>query len=306
MNLDLKKLKSYLREDRLTIFLFHGVVTFCEWPVRNYTRKHLPQSEFERFCQAFSEWGHPLSLDDVPRIWNSPSEFVPYSFAISFDDGFANNYTVACPLLERFHLPATFYVTTSFLNSYQPSWIDAIEIAIENTKHRVVDIDFLGERIPIRTILEKRRLLDTLRTHIKTSPSINPLEASTKICQSLDVNISSYLDEELDRKLTNREVADISNHRLFNVGGHSHTHRVLSFLSKEDLDYEVSTSIETLNSITGRTMTHYSYPEGQQESYNDEVVLALKRAGIEVCPTAITGTNAIGTDLFSLRRISVT
>ena len=305
MSLDLLKFKSYLREDQLAIFLFHGVVTTAERPVRNYTRKHIHRKEFEEFCRAFSDWGHPLALSDVPKLWSTGKPLTPYSFAITFDDGFANNYTVACPILERFNLPATFYVTTSFLNSHQPSWIDAIEIALENTEFSRLCLDFLGGEFSIRTDLEKRALLNSLRATLKTSTHIDPLEASAAICESLRVDVSAHLDEELDRKLEEEEVVAISSHSLFEVGGHSHTHRVLSNLSQELLEYEIAESIKILSSITGQPVFHYSYPEGQQESFNVGVVRVLKEAGIQVCPTAITGTNPVGSDLFALRRIAV-
>ena len=42
------------------------------------------------------------------------------SVAITFDDGFADNLELAAPLLDQRHLPATIYLTTSFMEGRSP------------------------------------------------------------------------------------------------------------------------------------------------------------------------------------------
>lgn len=297
--------ESHLSHDRLTIFLFHGVTTSKPHPVRNYTRKHIAADRFVQFCIAMSQCGHVISLNDVVAMWNSGSALPSKSFAVTFDDGFANNYTVACPILSDFNLPATFYITTGFLNSHTPSWIDAIEISLEATMKESVSHEVLGGTAPIRNSQEKQQLLSVIRDRVKNSPTVNPLEFSEEICRLLEVDVLAYLEDDLDRKLDDNEVAVIARNSLFEVGGHSHTHRILSYLDSNELDFEISTSLEILRSVTGRSTIHYSYPEGQPNTYNETVIATLKASGIEICPTAVHGTNPIGSDLFSLRRITV-
>jgi len=297
--------ESHLSLDRLSIFLFHGVTTPRHHPVRNYTRKHITADYFVQFCSALSQCGYVISLNDVLAMWNSGASLPPNCFAITFDDGFANNYTVACPILSDFNFPATFYITTGFLNGHTPSWIDAIEIALEVTMKKTVGHEVFGGVVPIRNSQEKQQLLNVIRERVKKAPSLNPLDFSEEICKSLEVNVMAYLDDDLDRKLNDDEVTVIAKDALFEVGGHSHTHRILSYLDSHELDFEISRSLEILKSITGQPTIHYSYPEGQPNSYNETVIAALKARGIEICPTAIHGTNQIGSDLFSLRRITV-
>jgi peptidoglycan/xylan/chitin deacetylase (PgdA/CDA1 family) len=46
------------------------------------------------------------------------------SVAITFDDGYLDNYRVALPLLEKYQLPATFFICTGNVRSGQPFWWD--------------------------------------------------------------------------------------------------------------------------------------------------------------------------------------
>ncbi|MFH1452519.1 MAG: hypothetical protein ABIH00_00885 [Armatimonadota bacterium] len=50
---------------------------------------------------------------------------------------------------------------------------------------------------------------------------------------------------------------------------------------------------------------HYSYPEGLDYCYSDEVINMLKEYGIKCSPTAIDGVNKVGDDLFHLKRVAV-
>ena len=56
------------------------------------------------------------------------------AYAITFDDGFENNYSLAAPILDDFNLPATFYFSTDFIENNSMSWIDKIEYCVELKK----------------------------------------------------------------------------------------------------------------------------------------------------------------------------
>jgi peptidoglycan/xylan/chitin deacetylase (PgdA/CDA1 family) len=91
----------------------------------------------------------------------------------------------------------------------------------------------------------------------------------------------------------------------FLIGGHSHTHAILSFLSQPQLDREIDLSLEMLRDKSGIATSHYSYPEGLEHCYSENVIRSLKARGITCSPTAIDGTNRPGADPFHLRRVMV-
>src|SRR5437016_4947415 len=121
-----------LRNDRFVIFLLHGVIERQVHAVRNYTRKHLELDYFAGMLRALlAAGGRAVSLDDVTAAHESGEKLPPKSFAVTFDDGFRNNATVAAPVLADLKIPATFYVTTDFIESNRMSWIDRIEWCLE-------------------------------------------------------------------------------------------------------------------------------------------------------------------------------
>lgn len=80
--------------------------------------------DFERFCRFFRSYFDVISLGEhVSRLASERS--LAGTLVITFDDGYLDNIEVAAPILRRFALPATFFVTTSFIESSIVPWWDA-------------------------------------------------------------------------------------------------------------------------------------------------------------------------------------
>lgn len=288
----------------LAIFLFHGVVERSPCEVRNYTRKHLPVAEFRGILEGLARQGEPLSMDEVATIAALGRPFPRKAFAVTFDDGFANNLTVARPILEALRIPATIYVTSRFIDENGMSWIDRIEWAIEQTQRATLRLPWAREPVIFDGKDSKIRTLSEIRRIVKSDRRIDSEALASEICRQLKLPDIRFSDDPLDRKLTWRELQYWIAPGYI-VGGHGHSHAILSFLSAPKLAWELDTSLAMLREYGGISTTHYSYPEGLAHCYSPEVIAALKSRGIACCPTAIDGINPPGVDPFELRRVMV-
>jgi len=297
---------DWLADDTLAIFLFHGVIDSNEYVVRNYTRKHLAAEAFDSFLSALCREGQPLSLDEVIALREMNSPYPPRSFAVTFDDGFENNLSVAAPALRKYQVPATFYITTGFIGTNRMSWIDRIEWAFEAVGALTIRVPWAKTPRSAADATAKKALLDEIRKQVKTDSRLDPETIATDAQAQLGVPETHCGTDPLDLKLTWEQVRELASDSLFIVGGHSHTHSVLSFLDAEALDRELDISLELLESEAGIAARHYSYPEGLAHCYSPAVIEALRQRGVICCPTAEPGTNDPDVDLFHLKRISVT
>lgn len=296
-----------LSSDGCAIFLFHGVVERHAHRVRNYTRKHLAKDDFATLMKALSGAGTPLSLDRLVAHAAMGEPLPPRSFAVTFDDGFRNNLTVAAPVLADFGIPATFYVTTGFVADNLMSWIDRIEFAVETVLERGGggDLRLPWGRRGFDGPDTARALLDDVRRAVKGDARLDPQGVADAVEDQLGLPRTRSGDGELDRKLDWDELRQLAAGPGFTVGGHSHTHAILSFLDDEALGWEVRTSLDLLRTQAGIDTTHYSYPEGLAHCYSNRVIELLRREGIACCPTAEDGINRDPMDLFRLKRIMV-
>jgi len=79
--------------------------------------------DFEQFCTFFARNYDVVPLGEfVARLERRAS--VAHVLAITFDDGYLDNFEVAAPILRKLGLPATFFVTTQFLGSRAVPWWD--------------------------------------------------------------------------------------------------------------------------------------------------------------------------------------
>jgi len=294
-----------LHPERLAIFLFHGVIETDNHSVRNYTKKHILKKEFSNIIDALKRKGKSISLDAVVDHIKSKQPFPPYSFAITFDDGFDNNYTIAAPILSDKKCPATFFVTTSFIESNEMSWIDKIEYGFETLSHGSIRLPWHPEHRTFRDVREKIRLLEEIRQNVKKDPFIDFDEFVHDVFKQFGIAVVTVSEDPVDKKMGWHQVKALNEDSDFIVGGHSHNHLILSHLKPQELIDEVRTSILLLNDKAGVGPDYYSYPEGLEFCYSDSVISVLKNQGVVCCPTAIDGSNSLDTNLFELKRIAV-
>lgn len=295
---------AHLREDEYAIFLFHGVISQRRNPIRNYTGKHLARNHFVEILRDLHKHGAPVSMPEVVTAHKEGRRLPERAFAVTFDDGFENNYSIAAPILAEMKLPATFYITTGFVDSNSPSWIDMVEFAIERTHSVTLDLPYPGLRGHFESREEKIGLLDTVRRVVKNDAHLDPYEFAHNLWKQVGVAHMDP-DPELDQKMSWRQVRELSQNELFTVGGHGHTHRILGFLPPDQLEREIAISIETMRSHLHKPAQHYSYPEGLENCYSEQVIKVLQGHGIVCSPSAMHGTNRFGDNLFNLRRIQV-
>jgi peptidoglycan/xylan/chitin deacetylase (PgdA/CDA1 family) len=299
-------LVNHLTASEVAIFLFHGVTAEKSVGIRNYTGKHVQLDDFSQLMHALAQVGSPISMDEAYRSLTGQAPVSPSSFVITFDDGFWNNLSLAAPCLADLGIPATFYLTSDFIDHNSQSWVDRIEGAIDaisvlsyKAPHPINDV------FPLVTHVDKVRFMQEVRKTVKADRLTDPDNFADAILADLAPLGESTWVEALDRKLTWDEVHELANDSLFTVGGHGRTHRILGYLSEEEMQQEVTDCLDLITKGTGVETSHFSYPEGFQGSFNELLVANLQEMGVVTAVTTIPGCNSVGCDMLRLRRFFV-
>lgn len=295
-----------LYEDGLLILLFHGVIEKQTCEVRNYNRKHIEKDYFAALLKRLKQKGVALSMNDVLGFHDRRQPYPARSFAVTFDDGFENNFSVAAPVLSDVQVPATFYVTSGFIELNGMSWVDSLEFVLEEIPRGKIQLPWQDRTSVFSSIGSKMELLEEIRSTVKKSPHINTADLVRDISEQLGREPVLSSDHPLDLKMDWSQVQQLGSDSLFHIGGHSHSHPILSFLSAEDLQKELDLSLGLLKQRAGIESVHYAYPEGLAHCYSSLVISELKARGVRCCPSAILGKNTLEYDCFNLRRTLVT
>ena len=291
----------------LSIFLFHGIISKSEnkKSVTNYNRKHINIKDFKSFLKNVLKYGENLSMNKIFEDIKAKKKIKTRSFAITFDDGFENNISVAAPILFDLGVAFTIYLTTKFVDKNEMSWIDKIDYAVDTTKKKSIVIFELNKKFKIITKKDKIFLLEKLRKFLKKEKKIDPYSFANKLCNQLGVK-KFPINSQIYKKMNWNQIRKISRNKLCIIGGHTHTHRILSYLNNKDLSFEIKKSVKLIKKNVSIKPLHYSYPEGFKRSFSTKVINMLKRNDIKCCPTAIEGINMGKLNPFLLKRISIT
>lgn len=293
-------------KNTLTILLYHGVTDSASNGIENFSGKHIEANEFRRQMTWVKNRCTLLSMDDVVELTLTKKTFPHQSVAVTFDDGFRNNFTVAAPILDELRVPATFYLCAGMLDTQRMFFTDVIEdcVNLSKSKKIAIALDGNSQVFPLADNGDKIKAVNTIKGYCKRvgpderTRTLNDVEQITRVIPSVEHAVNY-------EKLYWNDVQDMDRNDLFTIGGHSLYHDILSTLPHEKIEVDIRTTLGLLAFNLNHVIEHFSYPEGQEEHYNAAVIDSLQHNGIICCPSAIHGTNTFGQDLFHLRRIMV-
>ena len=291
-------------QDQLCILLYHGVTDHNSLGIENYSQKHITVEEFHAQMKYVAKNCNLMSMPDVSRHCSSGKPFPERAVAVSFDDAFENVHTFAEPILSEYNIPFTFYVSTSFIDSERMFWVDIIEDCLNRTTKDNIAIRQMNTSFDLKSEKSKIEACSIIKDNCKKIPIIEVEEIISALVDTTEVTPNVEASPNY-RKISWKQLRRMSKNPLVTIGGHTHTHNIMSQMTPQTLEYEVSTSLQLLRSNLNQDISHYSYPEGQAHHYNDRVIDILKKQGIVCSPSAIAGLNHAGDDPFHLRRVMV-
>lgn len=214
---------------------------------------------FEEHLQVLQRYRR-VRLDQIvpgERSWSGPR------VAVTFDDGYADNFEIARPLLERFETPATFFITTGGIDSHLEFWWDELERIVfrsENAMNKYLELYERFQPLPHQI---RSRTLETMCGDHGREPRAT------------------------HRTLTSTELETLGSIGLFEIGAHTVTHPLLAAQPAEVQHWELATSKKWLEERLARPVTSISYPYGGTHHYNQETLDAVEQAGYRRACTTV-------------------
>jgi peptidoglycan/xylan/chitin deacetylase (PgdA/CDA1 family) len=222
--------------------------------------------------------------------------------ALTFDDGYRDNYTLAYPLLRRLQVPFAVYVTTSFPDGAAVLWWEAIEqLLMDQDQIALAD----GRVLACRTSQEKLDAFVCLRAEIMALPSdrlpdsVNAMFAKAKFdWQQLCAVHAMQWDE----------VRELARDPLVTIGAHTLSHPVLCALSAEQASAEMQDSRDRLAARIGTPVTHFCYPFGSRNEVGVREFELARKLGFRSATTTRWGNifRAHRAHLHALPRVPLT
>jgi peptidoglycan/xylan/chitin deacetylase (PgdA/CDA1 family) len=191
---------------------------------------------------------------------------------ITFDDGWKENIDNVIPIMIEYNVPVTFFVSTDPVENGGVFWWSYV------TKYGKKYLNTDNTIKKMRQIRESRR---------------------EELIKHLEDRFSSRMIREA---MSIEDVKEIAKLSQVAVGCHTVHHVMMPQCTDEELDYEIRSSKEKLESWIGKPVNYFSYPEGD---YNLHVKETVKKYGFNLAATTDNRFISDKDDLFSLPRFWV-
>jgi peptidoglycan/xylan/chitin deacetylase (PgdA/CDA1 family) len=239
---------------------------------------------FSMILEEISAVGPVLDLGD-PELVAKVAANDGVCFAITFDDGYRDNFTEAWPRLKRHSLPASIFLSVDHVRGARVFWYERLEHCVRQLPAGPLSLTRWGLgtfMVPRETARRALRLelddaLKQLSDDARESclAALEPLRAQN----SAAPQISPMLRWDEIRQMT----PDIR------FGSHTLSHCILSRESRDRVRQELCESRRIIARETGGDVTLFAYPNGRPVDYNPEVIEEVREAGYRLAVTTSPG-----------------
>jgi peptidoglycan/xylan/chitin deacetylase (PgdA/CDA1 family) len=279
-----------------TILLYHRVTELAADP----QLLSVAPSRFAEQLEVLRRDASPLPLSELTSIMRDGRQLPRRAVAVTFDDGYADNYLEAKPLLERYDIPATVFVTSGQVGSPQEFWWDDLERLLltgpDGANHAGWHIERPDD--PTSQHERYRRLSEELRNAVDTvrQATLHRLAEQTG---------KGFQGRASHRAMTESEVLDLARSGLIEVGAHTVTHPVLSRADPLTQRNQIAGSKSDLERILGKPVSSFAYPYGGRQHYTRETVEIVRSLGFSRACSNFPGPVWRRTDTFQLPRMLI-
>lgn len=279
-----------LIQQRLSIVLFHRVLAYpdpmlpSEPDTRSFTR------QMQWLQRAFTIL--PLG-EAIRRLYE---RHLPVgALCVTFDDGYRDNALNALPILAALRIPATFFVTTGYLDGGL-MWNDRVTEALRIWPKPVVDMTPYGLE---SLSLEGGRAAAAahLLGDLKYLPFLQRESITADLMRRAGVNHMQMMMAADDIRKMHQAGME--------VGGHTVNHPILCAIDLEQAHSEISTNKTRLEAIMGAPVEIFAYPNGRpRRDYDSEHIEVVRQCGYRHALTTAAGTASATSNAFQLPRFT--
>ncbi|MBS0346721.1 MAG: polysaccharide deacetylase family protein [Proteobacteria bacterium] len=265
----------------------------------------VPAETFEAQLRFLLEHFDPVA----PSAVSQPFAGKRLRFAITFDDGYLDNLSVAAPILQRLGVPAAFYVVSNYVGTTRRFWWDRVGAILAHSAAPRLDINGLfpagaGHELPPSLPLDSPAARQAsgaaLEAALRASHPRDVDGVLDRLARRLEVTIPPA--DPADRLMNWAEIRRLSE-LGFEIGGHSADHFNLARLSGDELDEQIAGCKARIEQETGKPVLSFAYPYGGAQHCSPAVFEATRRAGIPVAFTAQDGVATPSDNSVALSRL---
>jgi peptidoglycan/xylan/chitin deacetylase (PgdA/CDA1 family) len=287
------------------VLCYHRVADTVAQPGLLTVERGLAPDVFEAQIRFMQRHFEPI----LPRDLVKPDAHKGMRFAVTFDDGYEDNATVAVPILDRLGVKAAFYVVSEFAGTDRRFWWERVAAMLRATRKASLDLRGVlsgaavgassGMVLHLTTDERRNRAHGVLCDHLRPLSPAELDAALERIERALEVPVD---ETGRDFPLMGWDRLRDLSRRGFEVGCHSANHLNLATAPPAQVRSEILSAAQRMKTELGETPTSFAYPYGFWSPHAADVVA---EAGIPVAFAAGPGVVDRRAAPFALPRVQL-
>lgn len=299
-------------------FYYSGMVKLARWKTRRGEPKLIilcyhraSGKNFQRQLLYLRRHYRVLHLEDAleelyhPQQDGSRRKDTRTLLALTFDDGYHDNYTDGLAAARETQVPMTVFLIPGYIESRARFWWYEPEHLLSHTKMR--EATMKGLTYHLDKPEERKALLRLIESRLRLAPAVAEREAFlASVRNVLAVPATPYAGEKPTLPLSWSEVYEMEESGWISFGGHTMHHPVLGYLADAaEATYEVCESHIALERQLKHPVRTFAYPYGRLKHIEENGLCAVRAAQYDWAVTTIPGYNTSQTEPHLLHRILV-
>jgi peptidoglycan/xylan/chitin deacetylase (PgdA/CDA1 family) len=197
---------------------------------------------------------------------------------LTFDDGYRDNFELALPVLLRHGVPATFFLTTGFLDRPTVPWWDELAWMVKHSRRRALEPEgWLSAPISLD---DRRAATAELASVYKTLPT-ERTNAFLAFC-ARQTGAGRCPEDAAAGLWMTWEMAERMHEAGMGIGGHTAGHPVLGRSDEARQRREIEGCSRRLRDRLGIPMRYFAYPVGLAGTFDEITRRLLRAAGVRL------------------------
>lgn len=293
---------------RLLVLMYHRVLPADDSRARiEEPGMMVTPDTFRQHLQIVQEYFEPVQLSGWLARRAAHQPLPARACAITFDDGWADNYEFAYPVLQETATPATIFLVSDMIGTRKQFWPERLArlvttIAMHHSRHWAdPELAWLRDAGAEYDFSDTPPSTEALTSIISRAKILPDTEVHARI--DLAQNALGLGDDSQTASLLNwKQVNEMLASGLVEAGSHTCHHMRLNRETPADLmEREITASKQTIEAQTGTSVSTFCFPNGDYT----ETALDLVRTHYKGAVTTQSGWNTDRTDSHCLSRIGI-
>jgi peptidoglycan/xylan/chitin deacetylase (PgdA/CDA1 family) len=239
---------------------FYHMVSDAHVPHVSNLYRFRTVAEFKSDVEFLVRHFEPVTLTDIVDALNGTRTFHRQCFHLTFDDGFREMHDIVAPILQRFGVPATFFLNTAFLDGGGLAHHNALSLLLESFESRHVSQAILCQA---ESLLSPTNVCPNFRSRILSIRHDQKFLASA-LAKILEVDFDQYV-HATQPYLSSQQIAMLLA-KGFSIGAHSHDHPLYADLPLPKQLEQTRMSMDLIRTRFAVNTKAFAFP------YNDDGV----------------------------------